>query len=75
MFNLVVLIDLKKAFDTVDHQILLSELELYGIKGQALTLLKSYIVILSNAIVPRAIFSNDEPTVAVHGCWNRRKHQ
>ena len=42
MFNLLVLIDLKKAFDTVDHQILLRKLELYGIKGQALTLLKSY---------------------------------
>ena len=44
MFNLVVLIDLKKAFDTVDHQILLNKLEeLYGIKRQALTLLKSYL--------------------------------
>ena len=43
MFNLVVLIDLKKAFDTVDHQILLRKLELYGIKGQALSLLKSYL--------------------------------
>ena len=42
MFNLVVLIDLKKAFDTVDHQILLRKLELYGIK-EALTLLKSYL--------------------------------
>ena len=43
MFNLVVLIDLKKAFDTVDHQILFRKLELYGIKGQALNLLKSYL--------------------------------
>ena len=43
MFNLVVLIDLKKAFDTVDHQILLSKLELHGIQGQAINLLKSYL--------------------------------
>jgi hypothetical protein len=43
MFNLVVLIDLKTAFDTVDHQILLKKLELYGIKGQVLSFLKSYL--------------------------------
>ena len=41
MFNLVVLIDLKKPFDTVDHKILLRKLELNGIRGQALILLRS----------------------------------
>ena len=43
MFNLVILIDLKNKFDTVGHQILSKKLELYGIKGHALTLLKSYL--------------------------------
>ena len=43
MFNLVVFIDLKKAFDTVDHKILLRKLELYGIKENDLSLIKSYL--------------------------------
>ena len=43
MFNLVILTDLKNKFDTVGHQILSKKLELYGIKGHALTLLKSYL--------------------------------
>ena len=43
MFNLVVQIDLKKASDTVDHQILLRKLEIYCIKHHALALLESYL--------------------------------
>ena len=43
LFNLVVFIDLKKAFDTVDHEILLQKPKHIGITGNALLLLKSYL--------------------------------
>ena len=45
--NAVIFLDLQKAFDTVNHEILLEKLCLYGLHDNDLSLLKSY---LSNRV-------------------------
>ena len=41
--NSVVFLDIKKAFDTVDHGVLLQKLAYYGIKDNSLKLIESYL--------------------------------
>lgn len=43
LYNMVVFLDLKKAFDTVNHEILLKKIMAYGITESGPHLLSSYL--------------------------------
>ena len=50
LLTLGVFIDLSKAFDTVDHKILISKLNHYGIKGKTLTWFRDYLKYRSQCV-------------------------
>ena len=52
-----IFLDLKKAFDTVDHNILCKKLQKYGISGKSLCILKSYLADRQQTVNIRDSFS------------------
>ena len=55
-----IFLDLKKAFDTVDHIILCKKLKKYGISGKALHILKSYLANRKETVNIRDTYSKFE---------------
>ena len=58
---LSIVIDLSKAFDTVDHRILLRKLERYGVIGLALDLVKDYLTSRTHSVKISDVFSAPKP--------------
>ena len=57
-FTVGVIIDLAKAFDTVDHKILLEKLKHYGLRGTTNDWFKSYLEIRKQFVVIKKTSSN-----------------
>ena len=60
-FTVGIFLDLKKAFDAVDHTILLEKLKYFGIRGTAHTLMKSYLSNRKQFTVINTNYSETKP--------------
>ena len=63
--SVLVLLDLPAAFDTVDHQLLLSDISDFGFEGTALSLLESYLENREQCVAIGK--SRSEPTALQYG--------
>ena len=62
-FSCGVFIDLKKAFDTVNHEILLAKLENYGIRGVINSWFRSYLTDRKRTMEVNNVVSEAETTL------------
>ena len=60
MLNGVIFLDLKKAFDTIDHEILQMKLACYGLKECSLEWVESYLINRVQVCHVNGIYSNEE---------------
>ena len=61
MIGVVVFLDLRKAFDPVDHDLLLTKLEFIGVRGRPLEWFKSYPFNRFTVVYINGIFSEIDP--------------
>ena len=60
-FCINIFIDFQKCFDTIDHNILINKLRMYGIEGTALNLLKNYLSNRTQSVRIRDNISSARP--------------
>ena len=64
--TLSICIDFRKAFDTVNHKILLNKLEKYGIRGPALALFQNYLQFRTQSVkISNHISSSNPMTIGI----------
>ena len=61
MINGVILIDLKKAFDAVDHELILKKLQCFGVLPEALEWFRSYISSRTQQCYANGVLSEEKP--------------